>query len=311
MKINKRLALVLAVLSVISLLSACAEPLTATGEITLTDSDGKVFNIPKDPRVVCAYGSFAECWILSGGSLVGVTEDAISERGLDIPDSVTIVGTVKSVDLESVISLKPDLVILSSDLTAHRQIALQLADRGIAAALLRVDSFSDYELIMKQFCAVNGGDVRYKKHVSEVREDISRLRSRIPVDKPPKEVLIMRAYSSGIKVKSDNIAEDIAIDLGCLSLAQKYPSMLTDLSVEAIISSDPDVILILTMGDEAEAVKYMKSYFGDNPALSSLSAVRDERIYVLPKELFHYKPNNKWNESYEYLAKILYPEIFE
>ena len=29
-------------------------------------------------RVVSLYGSFAEAWILAGGQLVGVTEDAVS-----------------------------------------------------------------------------------------------------------------------------------------------------------------------------------------------------------------------------------------
>jgi len=28
---------------------------------------------------------------------------------------------------------------------------------------------------------------------------------------------------------------------------------------------------------------------------------------VLNKELFHYKPNARWGESYEILANILYP----
>ena len=33
------------------------------------------------------------------------------------------------------------------------------------------------------------------------------------------------------------------------------------------------------------------------------------RYVILPGELFHYKPNKRWGESYEYLADILYPEI--
>ena len=46
------------------------------------------------------------------------------------------------------------------------------------------------------------------------------------------------------------------------------------------------------------------------PAWNGLSAMRTERYYVLPKDLFHNKPNNRWDESYEYLAKILWPEVF-
>ena len=293
----------------LSVLSSCSPKEAKKGDVPLVDADGNTFYVSNDFRVVCAYGSFAECWLLSGGELVGVTDDAINERGLDLPDNTAIVGSVKSIDLERLLAVKPDLVILSADLTAHRALALQLADRGINAALFRVDSFDDYASMMKQFCAVNGGDELYKKHVTDVKADIERIKASVG-DATPKEVLIMRAYANGIKVKTDNLAESIACDLGCVSLAQKYPSMLTDLGIEAIVSADPDVILVLTMGDEAEAVRYLNQYFVDNPALSSLSAVKNGKLCILPKELFHYKPTNKWNESYEYLAKILHPEKF-
>lgn len=304
------LAIFLLFILTLSFFTSCGSDESKNGELTITDADGKVFGIPKAPRVVCAYGSFAECWLLSGGKLVGTTDDAVSERRLELSEDTVIVGSVKSIDIERVISLRPDLVILSADLTAHRSLALQLADLGIAAALFRVDSFSDYDAMMKQFCAVNGGDSLYTKHVTEVKNGIDRIRSAIPESAPKREILVMRAYSGGIKVKTDNLAEDIACELGCVSLAREYPSMLTSLSVEAIIASDPDMIFVLTMGDETEATEYMKNYFYGNPALSSLTAVKNERLYLLPKELFHYKPNNKWNESYEYLAKIIYPEIF-
>ena len=29
----------------------------------------------------------------------------------------------------------------------------------------------------------------------------------------------------------------------------------------------------------------------------------------LSKELFHFKPNARWAEAYEYLAGLLYPEL--
>ena len=60
-----------------------------------------------------------------------------------------------------------------------------------------------------------------------------------------------------------------------------------------------------------ELVKeYLKENFENNPAFSSLKAVKNSNYILLPKDLFHYKPNNRWDESYEYLAKILYPEVF-
>ena len=41
--------------------------------------------------------------------------------------------------------------------------------------------------------------------------------------------------------------------------------------------------------------------------MEQLVSSENDRFVVLPKELFHYKPNARWGESYEYVAKILYP----
>ena len=62
------------------------------------------------------------------------------------------------------------------------------------------------------------------------------------------------------------------------------------------------------MGDEEAALSYVNTLITENPAWQDLSAVRNGRYVILPKDLFHYKPNDRWGESYEYLAEILYPD---
>ena len=61
-------------------------------------------------RVVSLYGSFSEAWLQAGGTLVGVTDDAVNERGLELPDA-QIIGTNKAPNLELVMALEPDWVI--------------------------------------------------------------------------------------------------------------------------------------------------------------------------------------------------------
>ena len=78
------------------------------------------------------------------------------------------------------------------------------------------------------------------------------------------------------------------------------------MSIEKIIEQNPDFIFFVTMGaSEEKALQSMQSALEDNPAFSSLSAVKNKRYMQLPKALFHLKPNNRWGESYEFLADIL------
>jgi iron complex transport system substrate-binding protein len=64
------------------------------------------------------------------------------------------------------------------------------------------------------------------------------------------------------------------------------------------------------MGSEDSALTFLRENFESNPAWSGLSAVKSGNFRVLPKDLFHYKPNERWDESYEYLAKTVFPELF-
>ncbi len=124
--------------------------------------------------------------------------------------------------------------------------------------------------------------------------------------------MFIRAFSSGAKAKKDdNMTCTMLEDLGTINIAAQHPSLLEDLSIEEIIEEDPDFIFVTTMGDEQKAIEGLENSIETNPAWKNLSAVKNDRYILLPKELFHYKPNNRWGDSYEYLAKVLYPDLFE
>lgn len=293
-------------------ITSCSSPKQnelINAENTITDSLGNTCTLPDNPKVASCYGSFSECWLLSGGSLVGVTDDAINERHLDVDENTANIGTVKEINSEILISLSPDYVLLSNEIAAHKQLASVLKDANIDFGFFNLDTFDDYDNLMAQFCKLNNRDDLYKENVKDVKDNIALILSNVP-DKSDKTYLVMRAYSTGIKVKTDNIADNILKDFNLVSITDKNPSLLTDLSVEYIVSEDPDYIFVLTMGDENNAYNYLHENIENNPAWNNLKAVRNNNYIILPKDLFHYKPNNRWSKSYEYIAKIIYPEIF-
>lgn len=310
---KKTLVILICIITALSFFGCSQEPQTPDNPIesaSVTDVNGTVVSLDKNARVVACYGSFAECWLLSGGNLVGVTQDAIDEGRITETQGISVVGTVKSIDLEKLVELEPDYVILSADLTAHTGIKPTLDSLGIPYGYFRVDTFEDYRAMMEQFCNVNEREDLFEENVVKVGERIDEILSEIP-DESGKTVLLVRAFSTGIKAKTDdNLAGQILKEYSMINIADKTPSILEDLSVEQIIKEDPDYIFVTTMGSEEEAIAYLKNNIESNPAWSELSAVKNGNYVLLPKDLFHYKPNNRWDESYEHLAKIIYPEIF-
>lgn len=282
---------------------------------TFTDSLGNTVTLQAAPqRVASLLGSYAETWLLAGGSLCGVTEDIISERGLAVDEGTEIIGTVKHPNAEALLALDPDFVMLSTDIESHGRIAQTLAKAGIAHAFFKVERFEDYLSMLRVCTDLTGRDDLYEQNGLAVREKIdgilAQARSAAAEKKPT--VLFIRALSTAAKAKAeDNMTGYMLAQLGCDNIAARHASLLEDLSMEAVIEEDPDFIFVVAMGDGQKALDALQSGVQSSPAWNELSAVKNGRYHVLAKEHFHYKPNNRWGESYEILAKILYPDAIQ
>ena len=290
-------------------ITACSFPKTESGEYTFFDDLGEAVSISNSDKIAALHASFADCWLLAGGTLAAVTSDAIAEHGLDVGDAA-IVGTAKTTDLEALVASGATVALLSLDISAHVELRATLMELGIKCIYFRVDTFEDYASVMRRLCTATGRDDLFCQNVTCVGEKIAQISETVG-NTDGRRILLMRAYSSGIKAKRDDtLAGVILKEFGLLNIADEHPSLLEDISLEHIVAADPDYIFVLTMGSEEAALNYLYANVESNPAFAALRAVSHGNYHVLPKSLFHHKPNERWAESYEYLAKILYPELF-
>lgn len=282
-----------------------------TESIVWTDALGYEVQLERWERVVSLYGSFAETWQLAGGTLVGVTEDAFSERGMTFDDETMVVGSVKQPNLEEIFAVQPDFVILSAEIEGQIALHEALQQAGIPHAYFQVDAFEDYLQMLQLFCEMTGCADLYEQNGLAVQQQIEQIKTEVRKAETAPTVLLLRAYSTGCKAKGrDNLTGVMLDELGAQNLVEQYESLLEDVSIEEIIAADPDIIFVSVMGsDEEKALTWLQENLASNPAWAGLTAIREERFYVLPKALFHYKPNARWAESYRQLAQLLYPDM--
>ena len=281
---------------------------SAQGTCTFTDSLGNTVELEQPPkRVAALLGSYAETWLLAGGEVVAVTQDAYDERGLELPEDTVNLGANQQPDLEALFAAEPDLVLLTPDLDGQMGLKDSLADAGIPAAWFKVETFDDYLNMLKICTDLTGRSDLYQKNGLDIQSGIDAAIASVPEGEGP-TVLLLRAYSSGVRAKnSDSIAGAMLKDLGAVNIADSNSGLLEDLQMESILAADPEFIFVTTMGASQEAaLKSLDELLHSDPAWQTLTAVKEGRGEGLPKDLFHYKPNARWGESYQMLAELMY-----
>ena len=266
-----------------------------------TDNSGNVGN-----RVIALSKSNAELWILAGGRLVATSDDAMEIPGLN--EDVVSLGDMDHVSLEAVTKLSPDLLILFSTDPAQKALGESAESIGINVYYTDIDTFDDYDTVMKEFTGYTGDPESYEINVENVRLEIEDTLSKIPQGEENGTYLLLHVSATKSKVEKNNyFACEIFNNIGLTNIAADDSSF-NELSAEAIIAADPDYIFVVTRGDEDKAMKSLDELFVSNPAWSRLSAVAEGRYYLLSKELFGLKPNAAWAQAYEEAYKIVYGE---
>ena len=267
----------------------------------IKDSTGRKVEIKKEPeKVVALSASLSDVWLLSGGELCGATADVLEEEVVHEnlnKKKIKNVGSVKYPDLDAVLSLKPDLVLISGKIPYH---------------IVRMNTLDDYLNVLKQMTEVTGEEDNYEEYGEKAREEADYLLKQVPKGRKT-TALVLRAYSADIKVKTEeNVVCNILQDIGVKNAAANNTNLSENKtpSLEAISESDPDYIFVTTMGDRKLALKKLHDTLETGSGWEDLKAVKQKHIVILPKELYQYKPNSRWSEAYEYILSIVYPDTF-
>lgn len=282
---------------------------SVSSDYTFTDALGRTVTVKSHERVASLLGSFSDVWLSAGGSLVAAADETWDNVDETLPDSVVKLGGIQNINVELLIASKPDLVIASAYTDAHVALKDVLENAGICVAYFYVTTFDDYLDMLKVCTDITGREDLYQQNGVKVAEQINKIKSERITSEQPK-VLFLRAASTNVKAKAseDTVGTQILKDLNCINIADSDSALKDNLSIEAIVKADPDYIFVTTQGSKTDAaMDNVEKLLKSNPVWSSLTAVKNNRYYVLDKKLFNNKPNKRWGEAYQQIADILYP----
>ena len=256
-------------------------------------------------------GSFADVWDLAGGHLCAAPDDAWQDFEIEMDKDAMNLGHTKELSLENLFASKPDFVIASANTRVDMEWKDTLESSNIPTAYFDVNNFEDYLNMLKICTDLTGRSDLYEKHGLNVQKEIEDAKAKAQErvnEKGKLKVLYLRASSGSVRAKNSdgNVLGDMLAQLQCENIADIDDRLLENLSIEYIMEQDPDAIFVVPLGDDLAAVDaYFDQFVKDNPAWSTLSAVKNNQVYQLDKRLYNLKPNEKWGQAILSLEDLL------
>lgn len=307
--------MVLAAMMLVCIVGCTSSPVQSQGEtgesMLITDDLGRQVRVNPPKRTAALIGSFADVWCLAGGkdSLVAAANDAWTQFDLGLGAEVVNLGGIKTPSLEKLLAAQPDLVLGSTKTAANLELKDSLEEMGIPILYFDVSTFEDYLRMLNICTQLTGHPECYQSAGVQIQAQVDAARARVSGDQP--SVLYVRASGSSCKVKNSegSVLGEMLADLGCRNIADSETGLLEQLSMETIVAQDPDYIFAVLQGSDTEkAHKSLEEALLSNPAWNGLTAVQQERFFIMDQALYNLKPNKRWGEAYEKLADILYPK---
>lgn len=291
--------------------SSAAAGAEDTAAVTFTDDLGRSVTVESPERTAALLGSFAQVWMLSGGTVCATADDAWDDLQLELPEDAVNLGNTKELSLEGLLSARPDFVLASTNTRQNLEWKDTLEAAGIPVAYFDISDFEDYLGLLKICTDITGRADLYETNGLAVQEQIAavlkRSEKRLEGQDAPKVLSLVASAANVYAKNSDsNVLGGMLKGLGCINIADSDESLLENISIEHILKENPDYIFVTQRGDDEEGTKArIQQMFSENPAWQQLTAVKEEKVFFMEKNLYNLKPNHRWGEAYEKLEEIL------
>lgn len=297
-RINKWLAMLLAVVMVLSFAACGQEPAPApqpeptsdvTYPVTVKDMAGREVTLEKQPeRIVSGYYISSSACIALGltDKMVGI-EDKSAKRPIyklaapaliDLPN----VGSAKAFDLEACIATEPDLVILPMK---QKDTAQTLQEMGIATLLVLPES---HEQLIEMFTLIGTATNTVKQaeklisYYNTKLSAVTELTRDIPDDEKP--VVYLGSTSDILRTAPREMYQASLITTAGGKNAGDVleGSFWTDIDNETFLTMNPDIIVIPTDNFAVSSPDYTAEDVMNNPTFSDVTAVKNSAVYQMP-----------------------------
>ncbi len=275
---------------------------------TITDDANRTVSIATKPtRIVVTSAGFLEPLNAVGAVVVGRPDS--KNQMPDWAKNLPSVGQVYQIDTERLIACAPDLVIVNKGM--NEKLLPVLDENKIPALVVEMKTYDDVKRSIKMFATLSGEIQTAETLIQKMDGEIQSTIERLPKDKL--RVAILHSTAQGLTVQLDgSIAGSIAKMFGWENVAAGMTSLeknpdAAPYSMETLAAQNPEIIFVTSMGNIDEIKANMLQAISENAAWQSIGAVKNNRLYFLPQDLFLLSPGLRYPEAVRKMAELIYP----
>jgi iron complex transport system substrate-binding protein len=269
--------------------------------LTIVDLTGREVRLAAPPeRIVSLVPSVTEILFAIGAAdrLVGVTDYC------DFPPAARAkprVGGMVSPSLETIVALRPDLVIATTE-GSREEVFTQLTRLGVPVYLVAAHRLADVEVVIRRLAELTGSRLAATRVLADLGRRIGAVREAVG-SRPQRRVLYVVWPEPLVVPGHQTLVTELIGLAGGSNITAEAAHGYARVSLEAVAAGDPEVILLARHGTGAGPAD------GAWRRLANVAAVRSGRIHAVDGNLTHrYGP--RIVDGLETLARLIHPEAF-
>ena len=274
--------------------------------VTITDDLGVTVTIENPPeRIVSLSPANSEILFALGldEKIVGVTEYCTYPEAALSKEKI---GGFSTVNIEKVSVLNPDLIV-AADGNSEETVS-HLRELGFTVITINADTIDttldDILLLGK----ATGADAKAEALVSSMKEDLAEIAEKTSAEEKP--TILHCMWTDPLWVSGSGTFQDEMITAAGGVNAAADEGGWVALTMEKFLTMNPDIIVVDSgngMGVGADDA--LRDFFLKDPRMQSLSAVQNERVYVVNADIID-RGGPRIVDGVEALAEIAHPDIF-
>ncbi|MGA1866984.1 MAG: ABC transporter substrate-binding protein [bacterium] len=214
-----------------------------------------------------------------------------------------IIGEMLNPNLEKIYSLAPDLIVASKGINQLHTVEKL---KSLHLHVVAFDEGNNIDEIFENFFQLGlllGAQDKAEKIIQSVKERMHIMKGALHND-PPQKIFWQVGTNPLVTIGTNSFVNDFITYVGGKNIfditAIKYPRV----SREEVLKKNPDIIILIPMGDVTEHEQDAWSSFKE------LSAVKNNKIYVVDGDKLCRPTPLSFLAGLEELARLLHPEIF-